>query len=157
MVKVVLPNNILLDEVARLLADGRDVVIMTKGRSMLPFIRGEVDKVTLSPPKGLKVGDIVLAHFDGRFVLHRIIGINGDQVTLMGDGNLQGTEQGTTREVAGVVTDIITPEGRHRKPTRGWLWRQLLPVRKYLLKIYRKWNKLRASSRVSRPEVPRQK
>ncbi len=140
-----LPNEVLLGEVERMLNQGRDVVLMPKGRSMLPFIRGNVDKVVLSPPKELKVGDIVLARFGGRFVLHRIIGINGDQVTLMGDGNLQGTEQGTTQEIAGVVSDIITPDGRHHKPTRGWLWRQLLPVRKYLLKIYRKWNKMKST------------
>ena len=158
LVKHQVPNEVLLGEVERMLYEGRDVVMIPKGRSMLPFIRGEVDKVLLRqvPQSQLKVGDIVLAHVGERYVMHRIIALKGDQVTLMGDGNLRGTELAMRNEVVGLVVEIITPEGRHRKPTGGWLWRRLLPIRKYLLKIYRKWNKLRASSRVLRPEVPRQ-
>ena len=125
-----------------MLDEGREVLMVPKGRSMLPFIRGEVDKVLLSKPKELKVGDIALAWVDDRYVMHRVIAIDGQKVTLMGDGNLQGREQTTRDQVVGVVVDIITPEGRHHKPTRGWLWRKLLPVRKYLLKVYRKWNKI---------------
>jgi len=140
--KLLLPNEVLLGEVERMLGEGREVLMVPKGRSMLPFIRGEVDKVLLSKPKELKVGDIALAWVDDRYVMHRVIAIDGQQVTLMGDGNLQGREQTTRDQVVGVVVDIITPEGRHHKPTRGWLWRKLLPVRKYLLKVYRKWNKI---------------
>lgn len=147
MSKHLLPNEVLLGEVGRMLAEGREVVMVTKGRSMLPFIRGGIDKVLLHKPKEVRVGDIALAQVEGHYVMHRVIAINGQQVTLMGDGNLQGVEQTTRDEVAGVVVEIITPEGRHRKPTRGWLWRKMLPFRKYLLKIYRKWNKLRDSSR----------
>jgi signal peptidase I len=158
LLKRQIPNEVLLSEVERMLAAGRDVVLVPKGRSMLPFIRGEVDKVLLQrvPQSQLKVGNIVLAHVGERYVMHRIIDLKGDQVTLMGDGNLRGTELTMRSEIAGVVMEIITPDGRHRKPTSGWLWRRLLPIRKYLLKIYRKWNKLRTSSRVPRPEVPRQ-
>lgn len=140
--KLLLPNEVLLGEVERMLDEGREVLMVPKGRSMLPFIRGEVDKVLLSKPKELKVGDIALAWVDDRYVMHRVIAIDGQKVTLMGDGNLQGREQTTRDQVVGVVVDIITPEGRHHKPTRGWLWRKLLPVRKYLLKVYRKWNKI---------------
>ncbi len=152
MGKMVLPNDVVLGEAARLLAEGHEVVVVPKGRSMLPFIRGDEDKVVLNSPKGLKVGNIVLAHFGGKFVLHRIIAIDDDRVTLMGDGNLQGTEQGGAEEVVGIVTCIITSTGRHRKPTRGWIWRKLLPIRKYLLKIYQKWYKLK--DKIQTPSTP---
>ena len=142
MGKVVLPNEVLLGEVARLLGEGREVVITPKGKSMLPFIRGEVDRVKLRHPDELRVGDIVLAHFEGRYVMHRIIDIKGDKITLMGDGNLKETEQGERLEVNGVVTEIIKPDKRHCKPGRAWLWRHTLFLRKYLLKVYRKWIKL---------------
>ena len=142
MEKLVLPNDVMLNEVARMLAEGREVVLVPKGRSMLPFIRGGVDKVVVVKPETFKVGDIVLAHFGGHFVLHRIIGIEENQVTLMGDGNFFGTEVGPKEEVAGKVEAVIKPSGRQRKPGRGWLWRKLLPVRKYLLKFYRKWNRI---------------
>jgi hypothetical protein len=142
MTKVVLPNEVLIGEVAELLNAGREVVMTPKGNSMLPFIRGDVDNVRLRKPESLHVGDIVLAWFGGRYVMHRIIALDGDMVTLMGDGNLQGTEKGSRSEVLGIVVEIITPSNRHRRPGKGQLWRKLLPVRRYLLKFYRKWNKL---------------
>lgn len=143
MGKVILPNDLMLGEVSQLLHEGREVVMTTKGNSMRPFIRGEVDNVRLQRPKELKVGDIVLARFEGRYILHRIIGIKGEQVTMMGDGNLQGVEQVRKSDVSGVVVEIITPEGKRRKPSKGRIWHFLLPFRKYLLKIYRKWNRIR--------------
>ena len=141
-VKRLLPREVLLGEAERILSEGREVVLVSKGRSMLPFIRGGVDKVLLRKLENLKVGDIALARVDDRYVMHRVIAINGQQVTLMGDGNLQEKEQTAVDEVAGVVVEIITPDGRRHKPNRGWLWRKMCPFRKYLLKIYRKWNKI---------------
>lgn len=140
MEKVVLPNDVMLDEVSRLLDEGREVVIQPKGQSMLPFIRGGQDSVRLRKPERLKVGDIVLAHFNGNYIIHRIYAIDGENITLMGDGNLQGVEFGTSSEVKGVVTEIITSEGKVTKPSSGIVWRRLLPIRKYLLKCYRKRN-----------------
>lgn len=142
MEKVVLPNEVLLGEVARMLNEGREVVITPKGRSMLPFIKGEVDRVKLRHPESLGVGDIVLAHFGGSYIMHRIVAINGNEVVLMGDGNLKDTEHGDRSEVVGVVAEIISPDNRHHKPGKAWLWRHTLFLRKYLLKVYRKWNKL---------------
>ena len=142
MEKVVLPNEVLLGEVAQLLSEGHEVVITPKGRSMLPFIRGEIDRVKLRFPDRLRVGDIVLAYFGGRYIMHRIIAIDGDVIVLMGDGVIKNTEQGERKDVVGVVTEIITPDGRHQKPGKAWLWRHSLFLRKYLLKVYRKWNKL---------------
>ena len=152
-----LPNEVLLGEVARMLAEGRDVVVVSKGRSMLPFIRGGIDRVMLRKLERVKVGDIVLAFVDGRFVLHRVVAISADELVLMGDGNINGVEHALLENVAGTVVEIITPQNRHRKPADGWLWRKALPVRKYLLKIYRKWNKLRASSRVPKSRVNNRK
>ena len=143
MDRIVLPNDVLLNEVAQLLGESREVVITPKGRSMLPFIRGEVDQIKLRQPDSLNVGDIVLAYFESRYVLHRIVAINGDEITLMGDGNLEGTERGDRSNVVGKVVEVITPDHGQHKPGRAWLWRHTLFLRKYLLKVYRKWNKLK--------------
>ena len=143
MDKVILPNDVLLDEVVQLLGEGREVVMTPKGRSMLPFIRGEVDRIKLSRPDSLSVGDIVLAYFENRYVLHRIVAINGNEITLKGDGILKGTEQGDRSDVVGKVVEIITPDQRHYKPGKAWLWRHTSFFRKYQLKVYRKWNKLK--------------
>jgi hypothetical protein len=142
MEKVLMPNEVMLGEISRLIEEGHEVLMIPKGISMLPFIRGEKDHVRLCKPGKLQVGNIVLAYIDGRYVLHRIYALKGDRITLMGDGNLQGCEQGTLADVKGVVTEIITPEGRSHKPGKAWLWRHTIGLRKYLLKIYRKTNKL---------------
>jgi len=142
MERVSLPNDILLGEVTQLLNEGREVVLLSKGQSMLPFIRGEVDSVKLQQLGILQVGDIVLAHFGGRYVMHRIYAMDGEQLILMGDGNLQGNEKCCRSDVAGVVIEIIDPTGKVKKPSKGRMWRTLLPFRRYLLKFYRKWNKL---------------
>lgn len=140
--KVVLPKDVLLDEVAHLLSEGRDVTMVPKGVSMLPFIRGDKDSVVLRKKNVVRVGDIVLARFGGKYVMHRVVAVEGNSVTLMGDGNLQGVEQGDMSEVCGTVVEIVSPKGCHRKPSKGKLWRRLLPVRRYLLKIDRKWHKI---------------
>ena len=139
MNKMVVPNEILLEEAADLLDRGIEVVLMTKGNSMLPYIRGEKDSVNLKKYDTVAVGDIVLARIaPQRYVLHRIIAIDGGRVTLMGDGNRIGTESCGLGDILGTVREIIRPDGSVRKVTKGTLWRKLLPIRRYLLWIYRK-------------------
>lgn len=139
MKKMIVPNEILLAEADDLLSKGIEVVLMTKGNSMLPFIRGEKDSVNLKRFGAVEVGDIVLARIaPQRYVLHRIFAIDGDVVTLMGDGNLVGTETCRLGDILGTVTEIIRPNGSKKKVTNGTFWRKLLPVRRYLLWIYRK-------------------
>ena len=46
--KRVIPNEILLGEVTSLLAEGQEVVLLTKGGSMMPFLRSERDSVRVS-------------------------------------------------------------------------------------------------------------
>ena len=137
--KIVIPNEILLGRVSELLAEGKEVTINTKGNSMLPFIIGERDTVTLKKSDSPAVGDIVLAEIaPGRYVLHRIFAIDGDRVTLMGDGNLKGTETCKQGRIAGTVIAITSPEGKEKKLSRGRIWRAIRPVRRYLLFIFKR-------------------
>lgn len=129
-----LPNEVLLGEISALLAEGREVSFTPKGTSMLPFIRGGRDSVTLKKLAEVKVGDIVLVRLpDSRYVLHRVWSLDGDRVELMGDGNLVGREKCRLADVMGTAVSI-----NGRKPTRGRLWRTLKPFRRYLLGIYRR-------------------
>ena len=136
MDKRTVPNDILLGEVAAVLQEGREAILTPTGNSMLPFIRSGRDRVILRRQDSYAVGDIVLAHFGGRYILHRIVALDGDAVTLMGDGNLQGQEKGRTDGIVGTVTAVIRPDGRRRVPGKGRVWRALKPVRRYLLAIY---------------------
>lgn len=133
-----LPNDVLLGEVAAVLQDGREAVIIPTGNSMLPFIRGGVDRVVLRRQAGVAVGDIVLVKIGERYILHRVISREGDALTLMGDGNIRGTESCTAADVLGTVAEIIRPSGRVRIPGRARLWRMLKPIRRYLLALWRR-------------------
>lgn len=133
-----LPNEIFIPEIARLVAEGKQVVFTPTGVSMRPYIEGGVDSVTLVRPDDLQVGDIVLAEVAPQhYVLHRIYALQGDAVTLMGDGNLQGTEHCTRSNVLAKVSAIRSPKGRTKPLTRARLWRHILRTRRLWLKIYR--------------------
>ena len=133
-----LPNEIFIPEIARLVAEGKQVVFTPTGVSMRPYIEGGVDSVTLVRADDLQVGDIVLAEVAPQhYVLHRIYALQGDAVTLMGDGNLQGNEHCTRSNVLAKVSAIRSPKGRHKPLTRAWLWRHILRTRRLWLKIYR--------------------
>jgi len=135
--KVVIPNEIMLAEVRNLLEEGREVIIMTKGSSMRPFIFGDEDSVLLKKHTDYNVGDIVLAEImPGKWVLHRINARKEDKILLKGDGNLIGTERCTIDNIAGAVEKIIKP-GREvdcttekfRKLSRKWVSRSVLDRR----------------------------
>jgi len=139
-------DEVIIQEAIRLVEDGISVTFPVKGNSMLPFIIGGRESVILTlPPKTLEVGTVVLAWVEGtRYVVHRIIEINGQQVTLMGDGNIVGVEHCMVQDVKALVTHVVDSKGQRRALYSPWrqkaarLWRVLLPVRRYILAIYRR-------------------
>lgn len=137
MDKKTVPNEIMLEDAARLMAEGREVSFTPLGNSMLPFIRGGRDSVTLKANHDVKVGDMALVRIGGRYVLHRVIKADEKVLTLMGDGNIRGTEKCTRDDVLGTVV-AIERNGRTIKPGNGRWWRLLKPFRRYILAIYRR-------------------
>ena len=138
-------DDTIIEEAIRLVEDGVSVTLPVNGNSMLPFIIGGKESVILQKPVLSKKGDVVLAWTDGcRYVVHRIIAIEGEAVTLMGDGNLSGTEHCTLKDVKAKVTHVVGADERPHDLYCRWrrvaaqLWWHLRPVRKYLLAIYRR-------------------
>ena len=145
MSQKVLPNNDIINEVIRLLDSVERVILPVKGYSMLPFIIGGQESIELVKPKTVKVGDVVLAWInDKRYVVHRIINIDGDNIQLMGDGNLTDDEYCKTSDVAALAEYVIDRKGRKRYLyTKGQvrashLWWKLRPLRRWILAIYRR-------------------
>ena len=122
-------NDILIPELARLLAEGKEVRFTPSGVSMRPFIEGDKDSVILAPlTREPKRGDIVLAHAvmsdkSTTYVLHRIVRIEQSPISkhqtpitnhqlpisayiLQGDGNLQGEESCLREDILGYVVAI---------------------------------------------------
>ena len=130
-------ENVVVHRDLDALKDGKVIALVPQGISMLPFIKGGVDQVYLLKKEKVAVGDIVLVEYHGKHILHRVYAVDGEKITLMGDGNLEGTEQVAADEVLGTVVEIVH-DGRHLKPKKAWLWCHLLPLRRYLLKIHRK-------------------
>ncbi|MBR1388645.1 MAG: S24/S26 family peptidase [Prevotella sp.] len=139
-----LSDGQIIEEAVRLVKEGLSVTLPVAGRSMLPFIIGGKESVILQRAGCLQEGDVVLAWVDDcRYVVHRIVRIDYDALTLMGDGNLVGTEHCKVGDVRALATHVVDAEGRphplynrwRRQASRLWYW--LRPVRSILLIIYR--------------------
>lgn len=143
-------DNEIIQSAIKLVNEGLRVTFPVKGYSMLPFIIGGKESVDLVKPKNLQVGHVVLAWVEGcRYVVHRIIKIDGDQVVLMGDGNIAGVEHCLLSDIAALAINTVTPQGKHNALYTPWrirashLWWQLLPIRRWILAIYRRtWLKI---------------
>ena len=137
-------DELILSDAVRLVNEGMAVTLLVKGRSMLPFILGGIDSVVLTRPGKVSPGDVVLARIDGkRYVLHRVMEVSDTRVELMGDGNVAGREVCQPEDVLARADEVVKADGRHvrldtpRMRRAARLWRRLLPVRRYILFIYR--------------------
>lgn len=140
-----LPNDVLLGEVKALIAQGHDVTLRVRGISMHPFLEDRRDKIVLTRlVRAPQVGDAVLAEIaPGTYVYHRIIRIEGDMVTLKGDGNVQSTEQCHIGHVVAATKHLIRKEKAYSPEGKVWhcysvLWPQWPLARRILLAIYRR-------------------
>jgi hypothetical protein len=139
----IIPNDILLRDISKLLEEGKTVTLLAKGYSMLPFIQGGKDSLILKKFEKYHVGDIVLAEVSKDFyIMHRVISLENG-VTLMGDGNIRGKEHCQLKDIKGKVISIvhkgknINPDTRLQK-SLSKIWNILLPCRRILLGIYRR-------------------
>lgn len=115
------------------LLEGKTVRVAVNGQSMLPFFRSG-STITLRP---IREGDIrkynvVMADAGHAFVVHRIVEMGDDIITLLGDGNLRGTESVSRDKIYGVVECSAT----HLFFAKLWVW--LRPVRRFPLAIFRR-------------------
>ena len=138
-------DNGFIEEALRLVQKGVTVTFPVTGQSMLPFIIGGKESVILHRPVLIDVGDVVLAWVDGnRYVVHRIIRIDGDRITLMGDGNVGVTEHCLLGDIKARVTHVVSADNKERDLHNRWrmlaarLWYWVRPVRRYLLAIRKK-------------------
>ena len=135
----------IIGDAVRLVGEGMAVTLLVKGRSMLPFILGGRESVVLTRPGTVREGDVVLARIDGRrYVLHRVMEVSDERIVLMGDGNIRGQEVCRPEDVLARADEVVGADGRHRRldtprmRRRARLWRRLLPVRRWLLAIYKR-------------------
>lgn len=141
-----IPNEVLLPEVARLISEGHTVTLTVRGNSMNPFLVDRRDSIVLGSfaEADLQPGIAVLAREStGRIVFHRIISRRGSVLTLQGDGNLRATEQADTADVMGIMLSAIRKGKEYPCSGRTWQrysywWMKLTPVRRWLLAVFRR-------------------
>lgn len=140
-----LSNEILIPKIVSLLEEDKTVTLPLKGFSMRPFLESDRDKALLIKVADFNVGDPVLAEVaPHRYVLHRVTKIDGDVVTLLGDGNLT-PEYCYKKDVRASVIGFYR-KGKNkldRIDGRKWkvyskIWMTLRPIRRLLLAIYKR-------------------
>lgn len=138
-------NEIFIPEIVKFMDEGHTVTLRLKGFSMRPFLEDNRDKALMKKAVNPKVDDPVLAETAPKhYVLHRIIKIEGDNVTLRGDGNI-GVEHCKLNDVKGAVIGFYRKGRNTLDRTDGkkwkvysWFWTRLFPIRRYLLAFYRR-------------------
>ena len=115
------------------LLEGKAVRVAVNGQSMLPFFRSG-STITLRPvhDEDIRKYNVVMADAGHAFVVHRIIEVSNEHITLLGDGNIYGTERITRDKIYGVVDCSAL----HLFFAKIWLW--LRPVRRFPLAIFRR-------------------
>ena len=138
-------DDVIIKEAVRLVQDGVSVTFPVKGRSMLPFIFGGRESVILQKPDSLQRGQVVLAEVGpDRYVVHRIIKVTKDLITLMGDGNIRGTESCPPDKVLAIATHVVDENGIRRplyskaRIAKANRWYHIRPLRRYILAILRR-------------------
>ncbi len=146
-------NEVFLPLAVSYLDTKESVKIPLKGFSMRPFLESDRDVAVLVKPHAPILYEPVLVEADienplthqteKRWILHRIIGIEGENLTLLGDGNLvpehckvsniRASIKGFYRKGRSEI-DLIS--GRKWK-FYSFFWIRLRPIRRYLLFFHR--------------------
>jgi hypothetical protein len=142
MITKQLPNEEFLPFVISELqsVEGKTVTLPLRGRSMRPFLEDNRDKAILTITPDINTGDAVLAEISkGHFVLHRIVAIDGNHITLRGDGNLND-EHCTFSDIRAKAIGFYRKGRNKADMTEGykwkiysWIWTRVFPIRRYLL------------------------
>lgn len=149
-------NNTYFDAVTTMLKEGQDVTINVRGASMHPFLsesRGDqviLEGAEAGTPDGrervkVNVNDIVLFRLGDRYILHRILKINDNDIAeIQGDGILNAKEHCHRDQILARVSTIIrsgkdainTKSSTYRRNVR--IWMILKPLRRPMLWLWKR-------------------
>lgn len=132
---------------AERLASGTAVRLSVMGNSMLPFILGGKDQITLVPYSGqdLPLGIAALYRWEDKYMIHRLVKKDASHYLFLGDGNICRLEIIKRDQVLGILQTIHHANGKDTDATSahwlrmGMVWYHIRPIRRYLLFIFRKF------------------
>lgn len=145
--------DIATNNIEELVEVGSLFKIVVRGYSMLPLLGFGRDTIILRRIDTLEdiTNRIVMFRSDkGRIVVHRVISVDGDMVSLRGDGNLYQVERIARKDVIAVLESVIRESGKEVScTTPQWhskerVWLSLpLWIRRYTLALLRRWCEFR--------------
>ena len=142
-------TTIAKDNIEQLVAVGDRFKIVVTGYSMLPLLGYSRDTIVVRRTDSQEslLGRIAMFRAQDRhIVVHRVIAIDGSNITMRGYGNPYTMEHCTIDDIVGVVEEVIREDGRvvsctsrrWRLREHLWLWQPRI-VRRYALAILRRW------------------
>lgn len=140
--KVIIPNNAFFDELQTYLAQGKPVWFNVKGGSMRPFLL-EGDRVMIQRcmPDELKAGDVILARWRQKYVLHRLVKFGKEGIGLAGDANLSQIEWIANEDILAKVqraqrgSQTLWQASDRKQRLLGLCWYGMRPLRRVLAKL----------------------
>lgn len=143
-----LDNLQYFEEVRRLLISGKEIQIPVRGHSMEPFImEGNCVQLEAFHKRHLKVGMILLALHEGRYVLHRLVKIKSHILVLAGDGNISQHEYVSLEETFAAVK-LKSQDGKEKDMQGviprflGLSWYYSRGIRLFIIRLKKIWNLL---------------
>ncbi|MFI3263731.1 MAG: S24/S26 family peptidase [Rikenellaceae bacterium] len=116
MAKEIINNNLFFDYVVEIIDSSEDerVELAIKGVSMFPTLKEQQDRVVLMGLGGceLFIGAIALFRCNGKYLLHRLIAVDGQWLVFKGDNIKSSTERVKREDVVAIVESIIKRDGR---------------------------------------------
>ena len=133
----------------QVIAEEGVLVYSNVGDSMYPLIKPRDLLVIKKPELPMKRLDIPLyKHDNGQYVLHRIVGVRGDEYLICGDNRVDVERGITDRHIIGMLTDIIR-DGESisvysfKKRVYAHLWSDFRPIKRVIFRIRREFKKRR--------------
>jgi len=150
---MIIPAGEFMPLVLAALESNQRVRMTAMGSSMFPFIRGG-DVVEIEPIRSAPLaGDVVLAQRDlmpegERYVVHRIVRIEGEMYFLRGDAQKNCEGPFTRRDILGRAV-LVFQKGRTRRLDHGiwrragFAWNRCAPLNLWLFQLTRQFQRKR--------------
>ncbi len=119
--------------------DGK-LVYKTKGVSMNPMLYQNRDLVVIEVFEGrLKKFDVALYRRGPSYVLHRVIGVNGDGTYSIRGDNTYSIETVPEQAVLGVLTSFVRNGKQYSVTDKGYMryvrfWNAVYPLRSFYMR-----------------------